>query len=147
MAEEQKEDLAEGTLLSHLIELRSRLFKIFGAVFLVFLALIPFSKTIFDLAAEPLISVIPEGELQALNPAERSVSDLTQATGLTQANASRHLQTLTDAGILKRRKQGLRVLYSIADRDIFKLCEHVCGNLEQRFKAHSQALAATPSRS
>ena len=44
MAEEQKEDLAEGTLLSHLIELRSRLFKIFGAVFLVFLALIPFSR-------------------------------------------------------------------------------------------------------
>lgn len=79
MAEEQKEDLAEGTLLSHLIELRSRLFKIFGAVFLVFLALIPFAKTIFDLAADPLISVIPEGELQALNPA----APLTATIGLT----------------------------------------------------------------
>ena len=79
MAEEQKEELAEGTLLSHLVELRSRLFKVFGAVFLVFLALIPFSKTIFDLAAEPLISVIPEGELQALNPA----APLTATIGLT----------------------------------------------------------------
>jgi len=79
MAEEQKEELAEGTLLSHLIELRGRLFKIFGAVFLVFLALLPFSKTIFDLAAEPLISVIPEGELQALNPA----APLTATIGLT----------------------------------------------------------------
>jgi sec-independent protein translocase protein TatC len=79
MSAQQKEDLAEGTLLSHLVELRSRLFKIFGTVFLFFLALIPFSKSIFDLAAEPLISVIPEGELQALNPA----APLTATIGLT----------------------------------------------------------------
>ena len=39
MAEEQQEELAEGTLLSHLVELRSRLFKMFGAVFLVFIVL------------------------------------------------------------------------------------------------------------
>jgi Sec-independent protein secretion pathway component TatC len=37
--QEQDEDLAEGTLLSHLVELRTRLFWMFGAVFLVFLAL------------------------------------------------------------------------------------------------------------
>lgn len=80
MTEEQKEnDLGEGTLLSHLVELRSRLFKIFGAVFLVFLALLPFSKMIFDFAAEPLTSVIPGGELQALNPA----APLTATIGLT----------------------------------------------------------------
>jgi sec-independent protein translocase protein TatC len=80
MAAEQKEnDLGEGTLLSHLVELRSRLFKIFGAVFIVFLALLPFSKMIFDLAAEPLTSVIPDGELQALNPA----APLTATIGLT----------------------------------------------------------------
>ena len=80
MADEQKEnDLGEGTLLSHLVELRSRLFKIFGTVFLVFLALLPFSKMIFDLAAAPLTSVIPGGELQALNPA----APLTATIGLT----------------------------------------------------------------
>lgn len=79
MTDKQEEDLSEGTLLSHLVELRSRLFKIFGAVFLIFLALLPFAKTIFDLAAEPLISVIPDGELQALNPA----APLTATIGLT----------------------------------------------------------------
>jgi sec-independent protein translocase protein TatC len=79
MAEEPQEDLAEGTLLSHLIELRSRLFKIFGAVFLVFLALLPFSKEIFNYVAEPLVSVVPNGELIALSP----VSPLTATIGLT----------------------------------------------------------------
>jgi len=79
MAEETQEELAEGTLLSHLIELRSRLFKMFGAVFLVFLALLPFSKNIFNYVAEPLVSVVPNGELIALSP----VSPLTATIALT----------------------------------------------------------------
>lgn len=79
--------------------------------------------------------------IHALHGSERSVNDLTEAAGLTQANASRHLQTLTEAGILKRRKQGLQVLYSIADANIFKLCEHVCGSLQQRIEAHAKAFA------
>ena len=80
--------------------------------------------------------------IHALDDRERSVNDLTAIAGLTQANASRHLQTLTEAGILKRRKQGLRVLYSIADPNIFKLCEHVCGSLQRRIEAHARALVS-----
>ena len=79
MTDEQSEDLAEGTLLSHLLELRSRLFKMFGAVFLVFLALLPFSKKLFNYIAQPLVSVVPNGELLALNP----VSPLTATIALT----------------------------------------------------------------
>jgi sec-independent protein translocase protein TatC len=79
MTEEQQEDLAEGTLLSHLVELRSRLFKMFGAVFIVFLALLPFAKQIFNYVAEPLVSVVPNGELLALSP----VSPLTATIALT----------------------------------------------------------------
>lgn len=80
--------------------------------------------------------------IQALNGSERSVSDLIEATGLTQANASRHLQTLTESGILKRRKRGLRVLYSIADPEIFDLCEHVCGSLQKRIEVHAKAFGS-----
>jgi sec-independent protein translocase protein TatC len=79
MTDERQEELAEGTLLSHLVELRSRLFKMFGAVFLVFLALLPFSKMIFNYIAQPLVSVVPNGELLALNP----VSPLTATIALT----------------------------------------------------------------
>ena len=42
-------------------------------------------------------------ELQA---GERCVNDLSGATGLTQANVSRHLHALTESGILERRKAG-----------------------------------------
>lgn len=78
-AEEQKEELAEDTLLSHLVELRSRLFKMVGAVFIVFLALLPFSRSIFNFVASPLVNVVPSGKLIALNP----VSPLTATIGLT----------------------------------------------------------------
>lgn len=77
--EQDEDDLAEGTLLSHLIELRRRLFWIVGAVFLVFLALLPFSKMIFNYVAAPLVSVVPNGELLALSP----VSPLTATIALT----------------------------------------------------------------
>ena len=70
--------------------------------------------------------------IHALQTGDKSVSDLMKATGLAQANASRHLATLTEAGILSRRKEGLKVIYSIADPEIFKLCEHVCGSLQRR---------------
>ena len=54
-----KEELAEGSLLSHLIELRSRLLKITAAVVLVFIALLPFSRKIFSLVSDPLRDVLP----------------------------------------------------------------------------------------
>ena len=77
--------------------------------------------------------------IQALGRGERNVTELIAATSLTQANASRHLHTLTEAGVLKRRKLGLRVLYSIADPNIFNLCEHVRGSLQQRIQTHAEA--------
>lgn len=79
MAEEHEEQLAEGTLLSHLVELRGRLFKMVGAVFAVFIVLLPFAKQIFNYVAAPLVSVVPNGELLALSP----VSPLTATIALT----------------------------------------------------------------
>jgi len=53
------EPLSEGTLLSHLVELRSRLLKIAAAVVVIFVALLPFSRKIFSLVSEPLREVLP----------------------------------------------------------------------------------------
>jgi len=69
--------------------------------------------------------------IQALFAGEKNVTELVEATEGTQANVSRHLQTLTAAHILGRRKEGLQVFYSIADPTIPKLCELVCGGLEK----------------
>lgn len=80
--------------------------------------------------------------LIALEQGEKNVTGLVEATGATQANVSRHLQTLTEAGILQRRKEGLSVFYSIADPTIFDLCEHVCGSLQRRLAAQAKAFEA-----
>lgn len=79
--------------------------------------------------------------LHALFDGEKSVNTLVEATHGTQANVSRHLQTLADAGLLARRKEGLQVFYAIADPTVFPLCELVCGSLEKQHAQRVDALA------
>jgi sec-independent protein translocase protein TatC len=59
--EGEREPLAEGTLISHLIELRQRLLKAVVAVFLCFIPCAIFSDKLFTLVALPLIEKMPEG--------------------------------------------------------------------------------------
>jgi len=59
------ENLAEGTLISHLVELRSRLLKIAGTVVVVFICLLPWSSEIFELVARPLLDVLPGAKMIA----------------------------------------------------------------------------------
>lgn len=75
--------------------------------------------------------------LAELQEHERCVNELAEATGLTQANVSRHLQALMQSGILSRRKAGLQVFYAIAEPKIFELCDLVCGSLSERMKSQS----------
>jgi sec-independent protein translocase protein TatC len=65
VADKHDEDLAEGTLLSHLVELRSRLIKIAAAVLVLFVALIPFAQEIFQVVSKPLIEVLPGQQMIA----------------------------------------------------------------------------------
>ena len=58
---ETEEELKEETLLSHLIELRSRLLKMGASILVVFLILAPFSDFIFRSIALPLMEQLPEG--------------------------------------------------------------------------------------
>lgn len=59
------EELAEGTLLSHLVELRGRLLKIVGTVVVFFICLLPWAADIFTLASQPLMDVLPGGKMIA----------------------------------------------------------------------------------
>lgn len=92
----------------------------------------------FAVLAEPMRLRL----LQVLFDGEMNVNALVEATGGTQANVSRHLQTLTHAHILSRRKEGLQVFYAIADPSIFKLCELVCGSLEKQLAKQASAFDA-----
>jgi len=68
--------------------------------------------------------------LAALRAGEQSVGALVERTGLGQANVSRHLQQLTAAGYVRRRKEGTFAFYALADDDVFRLCDLMCGRLE-----------------
>jgi sec-independent protein translocase protein TatC len=54
-------DPGEQSLVSHLLELRSRLLKAVLAISGVFLALLPFSDTLYTALAEPLLRTLPAG--------------------------------------------------------------------------------------
>ena len=56
---EEEEQLAEGTLLSHLVELRSRLVKMVAAVIVLFAILIPFNQSIYEMVSAPLFAASP----------------------------------------------------------------------------------------
>lgn len=73
-----------------------------------------------------------------LRSGELTVNELADRVGASQQNVSRHLVVLTDAGVLGRRKEGIRVHYRIVDEGVLALCEQVCGSLQ----AHVAALAA-----
>lgn len=65
--EDGREELGEGTLISHLVELRSRILKAMLSVVVTFLCLVPFAQDIFMLVARPLTSVLP-GDMIAIRP-------------------------------------------------------------------------------
>jgi len=57
----EPESLAEGTLISHLLELRTRLLRAVVAVAICFIPLAFLSNQLFTLVAHPLIEKLPEG--------------------------------------------------------------------------------------
>ena len=58
----EPESLAEGTLISHLLELRSRLLRAFIAVLICFIPCAFYSNRMFDWLARPLVSKLPTGQ-------------------------------------------------------------------------------------
>ena len=58
---DDQEQLAEGTLISHLLELRDRVLRAFVAVLLIFLPIAFFANDVFTIVAQPLIDKLPDG--------------------------------------------------------------------------------------
>ena len=53
--------------------------------------------------------------LAALRDGELSVSELSERTGIAQANLSQHLATMRAHDVVRARREGRSVLYSIAN--------------------------------
>ena len=66
---------------------------------------------------------------------ERNVGQVVEATGGTQANVSKHLKQLAEAGLVARRKEGLNVLYRLDDPVVEKICHLVCETIIKELEA------------
>ncbi len=64
--------------------------------------------------------------LRTLMQGERNVGQVVEQTGRNQANVSKHLKMLAEAGLVARRKEGLQVFYRLDDPLVERLCKLVC---------------------
>lgn len=92
--------------------------------------------TRFRILGEPMRLKI----LQALKAGEKNVTELIEVCGATQANVSRHLGVLLQAGMVYRRREGVNAYYGIQDESIFRLCSVACDGLKKDVNNRTKAL-------
>lgn len=88
----------------------------------------------FKALAEPMRLKI----LNALQDGEKNVNQLTEMSGGTQANISKHLSLLSQYGLVKRESRRNCVFYSIADPSVYELCELVCNQIGSRMMLEAE---------
>ncbi|MEY3869983.1 MAG: hypothetical protein RLZZ338_3874 [Cyanobacteriota bacterium] len=88
----------------------------------------------FSVLSEPMRLRI----LNLLRGGEKCVQELVEATDTSQANVSKHLKLMLQAGILSRRTEGTSAYYRVNDEFIFELFELVCDRLATRIEQQAR---------
>jgi ArsR family transcriptional regulator len=61
--------------------------------------------------------------LECIKDEEKCICEVIPCTGKSQPNVSLHLKALKQAGLVNERKNGTKIMLSIADKNIFKLVD------------------------
>jgi DNA-binding transcriptional ArsR family regulator len=61
--------------------------------------------------------------LECLREGEKSASQIVEETSQSQSNISNHLSCLLDCGLVKNRRQGKSIFYSLGDKKVSKILE------------------------
>ena len=64
--------------------------------------------------------------ISALCNGEKNVGELLAEIDTTQPNMSQHLNTLYQAGVLGKRREGVKIYYRIINDRVVTLCRAVC---------------------
>lgn len=78
--------------------------------------------------------------LHTLEEGERNVGEILEQVGSSQANISKHLAVLRKAGLVAARRDGMNVLYRVADNTVFNICRVVCDSLDRFLAAEREML-------
>jgi DNA-binding transcriptional ArsR family regulator len=104
---------------------------------------LPLSAAQLHAVAE-LFAVLSEGSrlriLQILQEGPITVGELVDRSNLKQANVSKQLGILLTAGVIARRQDGNRAIYSIKLPLVFELCDLVCRGVSLQAAEHAAAL-------
>ncbi len=84
----------------------------------------------FSLLSEPMRLRL----LHQLSGGEKCVQELVAGMQTSQANVSKHLKVMWQAGILSRRSEGTSAYYRVEDEMIFELCNIVRDRLATRIE-------------
>jgi DNA-binding transcriptional ArsR family regulator len=77
---------------------------------------------------------------------EKCVNDIIRATGLLQANVSRHLGLMYQAGLLSRRREGTQIFYQVAEPLFVELCRSISVQVASRLSPEELGkLGAAPA--
>ncbi|MEJ2253617.1 MAG: metalloregulator ArsR/SmtB family transcription factor [Nitrospirota bacterium] len=82
-------------------------------------------KTIFELQAEVCKTLASPTRLEiihALKNGEKTVTDLVDILGVPKANVSQHLAVMRHKGVLKARREGVNIYYSLSNPKVTKAC-------------------------
>ena len=61
--------------------------------------------------------------LECIKDEEKCICEVIPYTGKSQPNVSLHLKVLKQAGLVNERKDGTKIMLSIADKNVFKLID------------------------
>ena len=104
----------------------------------------------FEMLAQRMKAVADPTRLRIvkhLTKGEQCVSDIVSAVGGSQANVSKHLRVLRQAGYVATRRDKGRVFYALADRSIVQVCDLMCGSLAALLKDREMSFARFSSES
>lgn len=105
-------------------------------------------KTLYELQSDVCKTLASPKRIEILNAlkeGERTVSELVDILGVPKANVSQHLAVMRHKGILKSRREGINIYYSVANRKVIDACILMKEVLMEQMKEKGK-LAAMASR-
>ena len=85
------------------------------------------------MCSSDLIGVLKDGE--------KSVGELVEILGVPKANVSQHLAVMRHKGILKARREGVNIYYSIANEKVIQACTLMKDVLTEQLKEKNKLLS------
>lgn len=101
------------------------------------------NKTLFELQAEVCKTLSSPKRLEILNAlkdGEKTVSELVDILGVPKANVSQHLAVMRHKGILKSRRNGVNIHYTLASSKVIQACILMREVLTDQMKERSKLI-------